>query len=286
VFERYTEAARRLLFDARNEAAQCGTLIVETEHFLLAHLKLAQSPDTDSVWRRLLPPRKDVPGIIENEVRAALPSLPSTDEKESAFSHAMKRVLAYGAEAAEQLHEQSIDAGHCLLGLLREEECLASQILRRNGITTERVWREMGGSDLAPLPRATRETLNALVASLPEGAIEHAHRMLERMQVWPPVPPPRPGPPLRGGMGGGMGSGMGVGVSWMTDSEGKVRDGNFSSSRIEDGARVSETRRFIEGYEINTLERVRIDREKKLLSWSMKILGPKREHHLDIDFEI
>jgi hypothetical protein len=49
---------------------------------------------------------------------------------------------------------------------------------------------------------------------------------------------------------------------------------------------VSETRRFIEGHEINTLERVRINGEKKLLSWSQRIRGPKREHHFDIDFEI
>jgi hypothetical protein len=281
VFERYTEAARRLIFEARNEAAQCGSLIIETEHFLLAHLKLAQLPDTDSVLRRLLPTRNDVPAIIESEVRASLPCGPATEEKESVVSHAMKRVLAYGAEAAEQLHQQSIDVGHCLLGLLREEKCLATQILERHGITRERVLREIGSANGSPPPVATRETLNALVASLPEAAIEHAGRMLQRLQVWPPVPPPRPGPPGRGWMGGGGGGG-----SWTSDAEGKVRDGNFSSSRMEDGVRVTETRRFIEGHEINTLERIDVNQEKKLLSWSQRIRGPKREHHFDIDFEI
>jgi Clp amino terminal domain, pathogenicity island component len=281
VFERYTEAASRLIFHARNEAAQCGSLIVETEHFLLALLK-----EEDSVLRRLLPPREDAPASLENEVRASLPSGPARQEKDSALSHAMKRVLAYSAEAAEQLDHQRIDTGHCLIGLLREEKCLASQILERHGITRDKVLREIGGRELvpnasvndSPPPVATRETLNALVASLPEGAIEHACRMLERMQVWPPVPPPRPPRPGFGGMGGGS--------SWMTDAEGRVRDGSFSSSRIEDGVRVSETRRFIEGHEINTLERVRVDQEKKLLSWSQRIRGPKREHHFDIDFEI
>src|SRR2546428_10384841 len=36
----------------------------------------------------------------------------------------------------------------------------------------------------------TRQELHALVDSLPDEAIEAAHRILSRMQVWPPAPPP------------------------------------------------------------------------------------------------
>src|SRR5438034_10404361 len=37
---------------------------------------------------------------------------------------------------------------------------------------------------------ATRQELHALVDTLPEEAIETAHRILLRMQVWPPPAPP------------------------------------------------------------------------------------------------
>jgi len=36
----------------------------------------------------------------------------------------------------------------------------------------------------------TPDDLHKLIDSLPEGAIEGAHRMLTNMQMWPPPPPP------------------------------------------------------------------------------------------------
>src|SRR6266404_6238616 len=36
----------------------------------------------------------------------------------------------------------------------------------------------------------TREELHTLIDSMPDGAIEAAHRMLSNLQVWPPAPPP------------------------------------------------------------------------------------------------
>ena len=50
MFERYTEAARHLIFRARNEAAQSGSPGIETEHLLLALLK-----EDNSLLLRLLP---------------------------------------------------------------------------------------------------------------------------------------------------------------------------------------------------------------------------------------
>jgi hypothetical protein len=36
----------------------------------------------------------------------------------------------------------------------------------------------------------SREELHKLIDSMPEGAIEAAHRTLSYLQVWPPTPPP------------------------------------------------------------------------------------------------
>ena len=49
------------------------------------------------------------------------------------FSNESKRVLAYAAEEAERLGHKHIGTEHLLLGLLREEKCLAAQILQERG---------------------------------------------------------------------------------------------------------------------------------------------------------
>jgi hypothetical protein len=290
VFERYSEAARQLIFHAHNEAAQCGSPVIETEHFLLALLR-----EDNSLLRRLLPAEGSA--IVENELRE---SLSSSQPSGQSFSHGMKRVLAYGAEASERLHEPRIDSVHSLLGLLREENCPASQILHKHGITTETVLREIGEPNAVPVesprPRPTRETLNALVASLPEGAVEQACRALERFQEWPPRPPQKPAriaeiqkemsERFRAALRPGQGMMGGSGGGWTADAEGRVRSGSFSSGRMEDGAQVTETHRFFEGHEITIIERLRIKEDKKLLSYSGQIGGPNRQYPFEFDFEI
>ena len=294
MFERYTEAARQLIFNAHNQAVQQGSPVIESEHFLLALLQ-----EDNSLLRRLLP--AGASATIENELRETRASNPESQQANLPFSHEMKRVLAYSGEAAERLHEPKIDSAHCLLGLLREQNCPAARILEKHGVTRETVMREMGVPDWPPpenpRPTPTRETLNALVASLPEGAFKHASRMLERLQVWPPSPPQQPAriaeikkemqerfrAGLRPGQQGAMG---GSGGGWTTDAQGRLRTGSFSSGRIEDGVHVTETHRFFEGHEITIIERARIKEESKTLSWSQQIQGPKREHHVEIDFDI
>jgi hypothetical protein len=84
----------------------------------------------------------------------------------------------------------------------------------------------------------------------------------------------------------GMGAVGGSGGSWTTDSQGRLRDGSFSSGRIEDGARVTETHRFFQGYEITLIERLRMTEDGKTLSYSQEIHGPKRDHSFAMDFDI
>ena len=62
----------------------------------------------------------------------------------------------------------------------------ATRMLHKHGITSERVLREIDVEDSSPIdpPRdpPTRETLNALVGTLPEAALEQAFRTLEYLQ--------------------------------------------------------------------------------------------------------
>lgn len=283
MFERYTEAARRLIFFARMEADKAGSPFIEPEHFALALVKEQNGP-----IRRLLP---DLADSVESAIREALVLSHSPQAATNLpLSQSLKRVLAYGAEAAERRNDPQIGSDHMLLGLLNERDCPAARILEQYGVTGDKVLAGIEGQSSSGI---TREALNALVANLPDGALERAHRTLTRFQVWPPAVPERiaeiqkemrerfresvrPGMGMIGGMGGG----------WKTDAEGKIRNGSYSSGRLEDGAQVTETHRFFEGQEITIIERVRIRAEDGVLSYSQEIRGPGREHRFEIDFEI
>ena len=55
------------------------------------------------------------------------------------LSHECKRVLAFGAEEAQRLNHKHIGTEHLLLGILREEKCLAAQLLGEQGLTLRSV---------------------------------------------------------------------------------------------------------------------------------------------------
>jgi hypothetical protein len=210
-------------------------------------------------------------------------------------------VLALGAEAAERLNAPQIGPEHLLLGLIRDPGCAAvCSILEKHGITEAAVLREIGASDtsaLEPLrPAISRETLSALVAALPERALNQAHAALTRLQVWPPAPPhvPERITEIQNEMhrrfqeSARQGVGMigGSGGAWRTDPQGKILNGSLSSARMENGAHVTETHRFFQGHEITIIERTRIREEEKLISYSQEIRGPGRQHRFEVDFEI
>ena len=139
MFERYTEKARRVIFFARYEASQFGSPYIETEHLLLGLLR-----EDKALTNRFLRSHASVESI-----RKQIEGLTTTREKTSTsldlpLSNESKRVLAYAAEEAERLAHKHIGTEHLLLGLLREEKCLAAQILMERGLRLNEVREELG----------------------------------------------------------------------------------------------------------------------------------------------
>lgn len=133
MFERYTEKARRVIFFARYEASQFGQPFIETEHILLGLLR-----EDKGLTNRFL----HTYGGVEEAIRMEIAKHTVIREKTSTsidlpLSNESKRVLAYAAEEAEHLGHKHVGTEHLLLGLLREEDCLAVQILKERGITLE-----------------------------------------------------------------------------------------------------------------------------------------------------
>ena len=130
MFERYTERARRVLFFARYEASQLGSISNETEHLLLGLIREGKGL-TSRLFSRshisLESIRKEIEGrtIFREKVSTSV---------EIHFSTETKRVLQQASEEADRLLHNYIGTEHLLLGLLREERSVASSILSEKGM--------------------------------------------------------------------------------------------------------------------------------------------------------
>src|ERR1051326_1439691 len=130
MFERYTERARRVLFFARYEASQLGSISIETEHLLLGLIREGKGL-TSRIFQRshlsLDSIRKEVEGrtVFREKVSTSV---------EIPFSGETKRVLTFAAEEADRLLHTYIGTEHLLLGILREERSVAASILYEKGM--------------------------------------------------------------------------------------------------------------------------------------------------------
>jgi ATP-dependent Clp protease ATP-binding subunit ClpC len=130
MFERYTEKARRVIFFARYEASQFGASQIEAEHILLGLIREDKNLTTRFFHRthaNVESIRKEIEGrtILRDRISTNI-DLPLSSEA--------KRVLAFAAEESERLGNRHIGTEHLLLGLLREENSVAAEILYERGL--------------------------------------------------------------------------------------------------------------------------------------------------------
>jgi len=166
MFERYTEKARRVIFFARYEASQFGSRYIETEHLFLGLLR----EDRD------IAKRVARSGASLESIRKQIEAQTSVREKVSTsvdlpLSEACKRVLRYAAEEADGLAHKHIGACHLLLGLLREQGCLAAKILREHGLRLESLRKEFrSGESGADVPIERTSPLAVVARDLTRAA--------------------------------------------------------------------------------------------------------------------
>ncbi len=135
MFERYTERARRVLFFARYEASQLGSISIETEHLLLGLIREGKGL-TSRIFARshlsLESIRKEIEGrtVFREKVSTSV---------EIPFSAETKRVLQFAADEADRLLHNYIGTEHLLLGILREERSVAASILMEKGMRLQSV---------------------------------------------------------------------------------------------------------------------------------------------------
>ena len=156
MFERYTEKARRVIFFARYEASHYGSPYIETEPMLLGLLREE---------KRTL---QLVPGAVVESIRKQIdaatdrqPSIPTSVDLP--LSNENKRVLTYAAEEADRLNHKHIGTEHLLLGLLRDKDFFAAQLLRERGadLAKLRARIEKQPSWVPEVPNYSRATLHS-----------------------------------------------------------------------------------------------------------------------------
>ena len=138
MFERYTEKARRVVFFARYEASHFGSPYIETEHLLLGLLR-----EDKGLTSRFLKQYSSVRSIRKQIEAKTLIREKTSTSVDLPISNECKRVLAYAAEESERFGHEHIGTEHLLLGLLREQESFAAQILRERGLQLEGVREEL-----------------------------------------------------------------------------------------------------------------------------------------------
>ena len=132
--DRYTDRAREALVRAQGEAQRLNHNYLGTEHLLLGLLRVRDGVAA-RVLRdqgvRLTDARKAVEAIIGRGERAGSGEIPLTPRT--------KKVMQLAADEARRLNHHYIGTEHLLLGLLREGEGIAAEVLKRTGVELSRL---------------------------------------------------------------------------------------------------------------------------------------------------
>jgi ATP-dependent Clp protease ATP-binding subunit ClpC len=134
--ERFTQRARRVLSIAHQEAERMKQSTIGTEHLLLGLLQ-----EEGGVAGRVL---RDL-GLETDRVREIVERLSgfgsSTGDKID-LSTGVQQVLEFAIEEAHTMGHHYIGTEHLLLGLIRDAEGMANEVLRKLGISAEQIRRQ------------------------------------------------------------------------------------------------------------------------------------------------
>src|SRR3989454_11249476 len=134
MFERFTDRARRVVVLAQEEARMLNHNYIGTEHVLLGLIHEGEgvaAKALESLGISLEAVRSQVEEIIGQGQAAPTGHIP--------FTPRAKKVLELSLREALQLGHNYIGAEHILLGLIREGEGVAAQVLQKLGADLTRV---------------------------------------------------------------------------------------------------------------------------------------------------
>ena len=175
MFERFTDRARRVVVLAQEEARMLNHNYIGTEHILLGLIHEGEgvaAKALESLGISLEAVRQQVEEIIGQGQQAPSGHIP--------FTPRAKKVLELSLREALQLNHNYIGTEHILLGLVREGEGVAAQVLIKLGGSLSRVRDKV--IELAPRGTGEGHELSGqLRRSAMRGPLEGLTRRLEAM---------------------------------------------------------------------------------------------------------
>jgi ATP-dependent Clp protease ATP-binding subunit ClpC len=166
VFERFTDRARRVVVLAQEEARMLNHNYIGTEHLLLGLIHEGEgvaAKALESLGISLEGVRQQVEEIIGQGQQSPSGHIP--------FTPRAKKVLELSLREALQLGHNYIGTEHILLGLIREGEGVAAQVLVKLGADLNRVRQQViqlvagqpGAEEPAPAGGVTAPASSALL---------------------------------------------------------------------------------------------------------------------------
>src|SRR6187401_2289548 len=139
MYERFTDRARKVMQLANQEAQRFNHEYIGTEHILLGLVKEGSGvaanvlKNLDVDLRKI---RLEVEKIVQSGPdMVTMGKLPQTPRA--------KKVIEYAMEEARNLNHNYVGTEHLLLGLIREQEGVAAQVLMNLGLKLEDVREEV-----------------------------------------------------------------------------------------------------------------------------------------------
>ena len=134
MFERFNDRARRVVVLAQEEARMLNHNYIGTEHILLGLVHegegvAAKALESLGIGREAV--SQQVEGIVGQGEQAPSGLIPFTPRAQKVFELSLRE--------AHQLGRNNIETEHILLGLIREGEGVAAQVLVRLGAELNRV---------------------------------------------------------------------------------------------------------------------------------------------------
>lgn len=139
MFERFTDRARKVMALANQEAQRFNHDVIGTEHILLGLVKEGSGVGA-TVLKNLDVDIKKLRLEIEKHVKSG-PDMVTMGKLPQ--SPRAKKVIEYAIEEARALNHNYVGTEHILLGILRESEGIAAQVLMDMGLKLEDVRQEV-----------------------------------------------------------------------------------------------------------------------------------------------
>jgi len=163
MFERFTDRARRVVVLAQEEARLLNHNYIGTEHILLGLLQ-----EHEGAAARALESLGISLDVVRVEVEAIIGAGQTAPSGHVPFTPRAKKVLELSLREALKLNHNYIGTEHILLGLVREGEGVAAQVLVKLG---------------ADLPSVRQQVIQVLAGYGPAGEVA-TERFGESLEAW------------------------------------------------------------------------------------------------------